>query len=271
MYTDALHTAAETLDKPRRYGKHRHRRRRPTPGLHECGGWPVLRRALALLHLDGIDPADALHRAADRGAGLADAADPAAVLTWRLPTAPSTATGPLHWLDPTPRAPRRTPGGGSLPGRPRPPRRTELADHVRATTTTWTAATMPAWARPVSTHPRLLAELAAFRAAHDVDPADTRITGAPQYPARSAAVQHALRSAWTPPCTPATRPPPAGVPPPPPPTPASPPTRSGRNWPPTSTTPPAPEPTSKPCSPTPWPAADRCPTNCPPPPSGGAW
>jgi len=39
----------------------------------------------------------------------------------------------------------------------------------------WQPDTAPAWARPLLGHrPGLLAEIAVFRAAHDVDPADTR-------------------------------------------------------------------------------------------------
>ena len=54
----------------------------------------------------------------------------------------------------------------------------ELADQVRDTARAWDPGTAPAWARPLlDQRSALMAEIAVFRAAHDVDPADTRITG----------------------------------------------------------------------------------------------
>ncbi|WP_196761636.1 hypothetical protein, partial [Mycobacterium avium] len=51
----------------------------------------------------------------------------------------------------------------------------ELADHIRETARSWDAASAPAWARPLLDHSRsLLAEIAVFRASHNVDAADTR-------------------------------------------------------------------------------------------------
>ena len=53
--------------------------------------------------------------------------------------------------------------------------------------------TVPAWARPLlAEQPQLMAEIAVFRAAHDVDPADTRITGPEQHANRSAAIQQLI-------------------------------------------------------------------------------
>ncbi|MFM8857157.1 MAG: hypothetical protein ACKOI2_08140, partial [Actinomycetota bacterium] len=57
----------------------------------------------------------------------------------------------------------------------------------------WTAEDIPVWGEPLVGHPRVLAEVAVFRAAHGVDPADTRITGPQQHRRRSAEVQRAIQ------------------------------------------------------------------------------
>ena len=62
-------------------------------GLTEAQAWPVLRRNLALLAIAGTDPLDALTQAAATG-GLGDAADPAAVVDWRLPPGPAQPRQP---------------------------------------------------------------------------------------------------------------------------------------------------------------------------------
>ena len=162
-------------------------------GLTEAQAWPVLRRNLALLATAGTDPLDALTQAAATG-GLGDAADPAAVVDWRLPPGPTQPDNPapLHWLAPIPDVLRTDPQFGDyLAGRAQLV--TDLADDIRAHAMAWQPDTAPAWARPLLGHrPGLLAEIAVFRAAHDVDAADTRITGPEQYPTRSAIVQNAI-------------------------------------------------------------------------------
>ena len=60
-----------------------------------------------------------------------------------------------------------------------------------AITAGWSS-TVPAWGRPLIEHPRLLAEVAVFRASHNVDPADSRITGPNQFATRSAMTQKAI-------------------------------------------------------------------------------
>ena len=66
----------------------------------------------------------------------------------------------------------------------------DLADQIRAAARQWQPGTVPAWARPLlAEQPQLMAEIAVFRAAHDVDVADTRITGPEQHANRSAAIQ----------------------------------------------------------------------------------
>jgi hypothetical protein len=72
---------------------------------------------------------------------------------------------------------------------------TELANQIRATARQWQPATAPAWARPLlHRQPQLMAEIAVFRAAHDVDAADTRMTGPDQHATRSATFQQLLHA-----------------------------------------------------------------------------
>ncbi|OBK59449.1 exonuclease V subunit alpha [Mycobacterium gordonae] len=161
----------------------------------DAPGWPVLRRNLALLALGGADPVAALHDAA--ATPLGDVIDPAAVLDWRLPicgetTAPQPA--PLRWLNPTPTALHTHPQWGPYL-HARAELVTELADAVRATARGWEPASAPAWARPLlGQRTALMAEIAVFRAAHGVDPADTRITGPDQHPNRSKVFQHLIHA-----------------------------------------------------------------------------
>ncbi|OBI94773.1 MobF family relaxase [Mycobacterium asiaticum] len=161
----------------------------------DAPGWPVLRRNLALLALGGADPVAALHDAA--ATPLGDVIDPAAVLDWRLPicgetTAPQPA--PLRWLNPTPTALHTHPQWGPYL-HARAELVTELADAVRATARGWEPASAPAWARPLLGQPTaLMAEIAVFRAAHGVDPADARITGPDQHPNRSKVFQHLIHA-----------------------------------------------------------------------------
>ena len=177
--------------------------------------------------------------------------------------------GPLHWLPAIPDVLDTDPPWGPT---------CAAAPNSSATSPT-RSATPPAPGTPpppppgrgpCSTRPALMAEIAVFRAAHHVEPADTRITGPEQHANRSAIVQQAIHSRLDAALTRAgadtarwrqladTS------------TPTSPTTRTGRGWPPTSTTPPAPAPTSPPCCTRPPPSTARCPLKCPPPPCGGA-
>ncbi|MGI8697625.1 MAG: MobF family relaxase, partial [Mycobacteriales bacterium] len=74
-------------------------------GLTDAPAWPTLRARLALISLDGDNPVEALRRAA-AGRELGTAADPAAVLDWRLDPAGgrNVPGGPLPWLPAIPAA-----------------------------------------------------------------------------------------------------------------------------------------------------------------------
>lgn len=192
MYLDALGAAAEHCAGPETMTRIDTAATELNSSLLQCEAWPVLRRHLALLAVEGDDPAAALHQAAAGDGGLEDARDPAAVLDWRLPIPSSASSGPLQWLDPIPSALAGHPSWGPyLAGRAQLV--SDLADAVRDNVGRWTAEDIPVWGHPFAGHPKVLAEVAVFRAAHGVDPADSRITGPQQYRRRSAEVQRAIR------------------------------------------------------------------------------
>lgn len=195
MYCDALTAAAEQHAGPAVMARIDSAAARLGHHLTDAQAWPVLRRHLALLAIEGHDPIDALHQAADPGPG--DAHDPAAVLDWRLPApsgADATDHGPLHWLPAIPDVITTDPTWATYL-RQRGELVRDLADHIRATARAWDVATAPGWARPLLDGNRnLLAEIAVFRAAHNVDAADTRVTGPEQHANRSALVQQAIHS-----------------------------------------------------------------------------
>lgn len=195
MYTDALSAAAEQHAGPDLMARIDTAAAHLGHHLTDAQAWPVLRRHLALLAIEGHDPIAALHQAAQTPLG--DAHDPAAVLDWRLPAPTGTGPaqlGPLHWLPPIPDVLAADPTWVTYL-QARANLVSELADHIRATARTWDGATAPAWARPLlDDHPNLLAEIAVFRAAHHVEAADTRPTGPEQHATRSAIVQQAIHS-----------------------------------------------------------------------------
>ncbi len=163
-------------------------------GLTASLAYPTLRAHLAINGADGHDPIAALSTAV-LGRELDTAADPAAVLDWRLdPTAGhSSNPGPLPWL----------------PGIP-----TTLATHekygpylnaradlihalvvdVREQANHCVPTTAPPWATHLNdpAHEQLPGDLAVWRAATDVPTQDRRPTGAPQPGAAAARVQHDL-------------------------------------------------------------------------------
>ena len=143
----------------------------------------------------GRDPVAVLHDAASTPLGKAH--DAAAVLDWRLPTSSPTGPeqlGPLRWLPATPDVLADHPQWGPYLHQ-RAQLVAELADQVRDAARAWDPSTSPMWARPlVDQRSALMAEIAVFRAAHDVDPADTRITGPEQHANRSAMVEHLIHA-----------------------------------------------------------------------------
>ncbi|WP_255123015.1 MobF family relaxase [Rhodococcus sp. 14-2470-1b] len=165
------------------------------PGLTDEPAWPTLRGHLAILGAHGRDPVEAL-RSAVRSRELDTALDRAAVLDWRLDPSGkhSSATGPLPWLPAIPTAVHALPEWGAYLDA----REELVATHcarIAADVATWTPTTAPVWARPMLTDEpdlELLTDLAVFRAAHDVDPADRRPTGPEQLAAASVKAQRSL-------------------------------------------------------------------------------
>ncbi|MDV6305480.1 MobF family relaxase [Rhodococcus cerastii] len=164
-------------------------------GLTDDAAWPVLRGHLAILAAHGRDPVDALNTAiTEREIG--SAFDRAAVLDWRLDATGrhSAARGPLPWLPAIPEVLRKEPEWASYLDA-RADAITGHRDRIAADVATWTPTTAPVWARALLTGEPdldLLTDLAVFRAAHDVDPADRRPTGPEQYAAGSVKAQRRL-------------------------------------------------------------------------------
>ncbi len=162
--------------------------------LSTCAAWPVLRRRLAIRALSGADPGELLAAAHARG-GLDDAADAAAVLDYRIDPTGSAGRdcGPLRWLPAIPAALAGDPQWGDYLRR-RESLVEELAVQTREQARAWTPDTAPSWAQPLITaNPALAAEIAVFRAATGVEDADTRLTGPPQYPVATRAIQDLLQ------------------------------------------------------------------------------
>ncbi|WP_264055832.1 MobF family relaxase [Mycobacterium nebraskense] len=167
-------------------------------GLTRMPAWPTLRMHLATIAVCGDDPIARLQDAVARRE-LDTAHDPAAVLDWRLDSsgAHSAGSGPLRWLPDLPTGLLDDPDQAAYL-HARHNLVTELAASIRDTASDWDATTAPAWARPLlSANPKLRAEIAVFRAAHDVDDADTRLTGPDQYAVRDRRIQTVLHDAVT--------------------------------------------------------------------------
>jgi conjugative relaxase-like TrwC/TraI family protein len=195
MYNDALTSAAEQHAGPAIMSAIDAAAAALGAHLTDAQAWPVLRRNLALLAIEGHDPINALHDAARTPLGKAH--DPAAVLDWRLPTPPGPAAetvGPLRWLPAIPEVLKTHAQWGPYLHE-RAQLVTELADQIRDTARSWEHGSAPAWARALlNQRPALMAEIAVFRAAHNVDPADTRLTGPEQHANRSAVVQQLIHA-----------------------------------------------------------------------------
>lgn len=194
-YADALGTGAEHLIGTAAVLAIESHAAQIYAGLTEYPAWPVLRKHLALLQLMGNDPHERLTTAINERE-LDSAADVAAVLDWRLDHSGqhSTGVGPLRWLPSIPQELQDHPEWGECLSA-RAQLVSTLAESIRTTAKTWDATTAPAWARPlIAKKPGLVAELAVFRAANNVDEADTRVAGPPQYQVRTRHIQRRLET-----------------------------------------------------------------------------
>ncbi|MEV0344009.1 MobF family relaxase [Nocardia sp. NPDC050713] len=159
---------------------------RLVPGLTGEQAWPVLRQHLVLLALSGRDPVAALTDAvAARELDSAD--DRAAVLDWRIGRV--RTSGPLGWLPEIPPALRTDDTYGEHL-RTRETQIRDMAAQITRTARAWTADSAPTWAQPLTgAAPGVVAQLAVWRAAHDVPDHDRRPTGPTQYPVDERAAQ----------------------------------------------------------------------------------
>lgn len=162
------------------------------PGLTDAASWGTLRSDLLLLHAAGADPFTALAEAY-HSRDLHTAADPAAVLAWRLdPTGRhSHLPGPLPWLPGIPtRLAEHPTWGPYLTGRYQ--HVTDLAAQVRSHALTGDR--VPGWAPAgrFTPDPDTLADISVWRAAQQTPATDLRPTGEPRHSVAEARWQHQL-------------------------------------------------------------------------------
>jgi len=198
------------------------------PGLSDAPAWTTLRASLALhaatdtRHDPSPDPSpdgatdrqllavqaatQVLHQALRRGE-VRSAADPAAVLDWRLDLTDPSRTRPTGALTGTTRTPGPLPWLPAIPPglehdrtwgiylQARHGYTTYLAEQVAERARAWTPTSAPAWAAPLlgaDGAGDLLADLAVWRAANNVTDNDLTPTGPRRLPAPDAREQNAL-------------------------------------------------------------------------------
>ncbi len=144
------------------------------PGLTDSPTWPALRAQLLTVQADDRDPVQALGRA--RIKPLTDTQDPCSMLAGRVADmGRHYRGGPLPWLPRIPTTLTRHPVWGDYleAGHQLVE---QLAEQVRAEALA--AETRPAWlAGTGRTTPELVADIEVWRAAHQMEPGDTRPTG----------------------------------------------------------------------------------------------
>ncbi len=144
------------------------------PGLTDSQTWPALRAQLLAVQADDRDPIQAVARA--RTIPISDDQDRCLVLAGRIADATLVHRGgPLPWLARIPASLSRDPMWGPyLDARGNLVR--QLAEQVH--TEALTAERRPTWLSGAgSAAPELVADIEVWRAAHLVEPADTRPTG----------------------------------------------------------------------------------------------
>jgi conjugative relaxase-like TrwC/TraI family protein len=192
MYTHAIGALAESRLGPQRLAAIETAAAEISPEITESPAWPTLRAHLATIAIAGHD---AIARLQAVAGDLDTAADPAAVLDWRLDPSGShsSKTGPLFWLPTIPEALTDNPDNAAYL-QARHDLVADLAKEIRAAAADWDHTSAPRWAQPLlaATPAWLRAEIAVFRAAHDVADADTRLTGPDQYAVRARRTQKNL-------------------------------------------------------------------------------
>lgn len=190
-YLDALYTAAGDHLGEQELTRLDTAAEAMVPGMTEAAAWPTLRAHLTLLAANDVDPVNALG-AAVASRELDTAADPAAVLGWRLDDSGlrNAGPGPLPWVPAVPEALAGHPTWGAyLAGRAALV--ADLADQVG---TRAASAAVPDWAAQGHGRPsdKMLATVAVWRSAMHVEDADLRPTGPPQLSKAPALYQRAL-------------------------------------------------------------------------------
>jgi DNA primase catalytic core len=202
-YTDALGYAAGQIAGPDLISRLDQAADTLVDGLTDAPAWATLRADLLILAATGTDPVQALKDAV-QCRELGTAADPAAVLDWRLQTvtARDSQPGPLPWLRCLPKTLARHQDWGNYLQR-RHELVTDLAGQVHEHALASPEA--PAWAVSggFRADPATMAEIAVWRAAHGTSPSDTRPTGDRQYAAVEARWQARLDQRITNPYSPA--------------------------------------------------------------------
>lgn len=178
---DAIGTLAEAKVGTARLTEIIDAARKLSPTIVEASAWPVLRKHLAVLDLNTDTDPVSLLITAYRSRELDSAQDAAAVLDWRLDPEGmhSRSGGPLPWISGVPTG---LPDDQTAYLDRRSSLVSDLADEIRTAVTAWTINDAPAWARPfvAMDAPRdLVADLALFRATHDVPATDLRPSGPP--------------------------------------------------------------------------------------------
>ncbi|WP_137122034.1 MobF family relaxase [Segeticoccus rhizosphaerae] len=196
-YHDALYVAAEDLLGPAKVAALDRQADKVWPGLTEQPAWSALRAHLLLTGCHGADPLVQL-RAAAQARELDSAADTAAVLDWRLDDTGlrGTSAGPLPWVPGIPASLREhATWGPYLTGRAA--KVTALSRQVHQNAAA--AEDVPAWIARTSARPdpEALGDVAVWRAATLVDPADRRPTGPAQLQKAEATWQHRLNQRLT--------------------------------------------------------------------------
>jgi DNA primase catalytic core len=180
-YSDAVGYTAEQIAGPELTSRLEQVAGDLVDGLTDAPAWPSLRAHLLLMAASGIDPIQALTDAVN-ARELDSAADPAAVLEWRLDPASgrNTQSAPLPWLPALPTSLANHHDWGDYLQR-RHHLVIDLAAQVR--TNALASAQRPEWARVGGLHPdsTTAADITVWRAAHDTPATDTRPTGERQY------------------------------------------------------------------------------------------
>ncbi|MGD8150430.1 MobF family relaxase [Ornithinimicrobium sp. Y1694] len=192
-YVDALYIAAAATVGTGRLQRLDEAAEQLVPGMSDAAAWPTLRAHLTLIAAGGGDPVQVLTGAVT-AREVDTAADPAATVDWRLDDTGmrNTATGPLPWIPGIPATLGADPTWGPYLAA-RAQRVTDLAQDVAEHVVT---AATPEWAAQGTARPAddVLAKVAVWRAANQVEATDLRPTGPAHASKAAATYQRQLRS-----------------------------------------------------------------------------